>query len=349
MNVYKKNKGKRRTLQLITLLFSLVFYLMGMICMPMSAGAVGSLEDLGDDVDLTAYTFDELCSKKVVFDGNFENMANGSDIQKGIYYNCKSAQEYYKWLDKAVNSIKHDGKTTGSSDDKKYYRGNAKHTSTEKYTFYPEPNGLTDEWITESEQRYAEAWASYNTLSNQMTRIMARGSGEKLVGDVFGKEFDPTNAVTIAAMNTFTMICNTIFNTVSKALMLLFLVQTGFDVLYLVIPALQPILAPTADSGGAGGAGVHGSGKGHGLPFKFNVVSREAVEANGKGATGSVGGPNGAGGQGFLQSNIFMRYLMARAPLILLAFTYFVLVATNVWTSIISAVTAFITGVFYGL
>lgn len=326
--VIKQSKFSRsRLLKGITLIFTVLFTVLGNLSMTLSSYAVGDLEDLkdGKGVDLTAYTFDELCSKGVVFYDDFEQMKkSGSAIQRAVYYNCKSAQEYYKWLDNAkkyIESKSSSGGVTFTAKPKNYKAGNL------------------------NEQQETEAWAQYNTYANKMTKIMARGQGEKMVGDVFGQDFDPTNAVTLAAMRTFTMVCNSVFNLVSKALMLLFLLQTGFDVLYLVIPALQPVLAPANANASGGNAGL---AQGKKFAIRFNLVSNEAVEANNRGATGSVGTNGGTGG-GVFQTNIALRYLTARAPLIIIAFTYFVLVATNVWTDIISTCTAFITGVFYGL
>ncbi len=327
MFMKKRKSRKSKVVQGLTLLFTIVFSILSAFTVPMTGYAVGDLEDLktGNGIDLTAYTFDELCSKGVVFFDDFEQMkTSGNAIQRAVYYNCKSAQEYYRWLDNAKEYI--DNKSSSGG-----------------VTFTAKPKNYKAGALNEQEE--TEAWAQYNTYANKMTKIMARGQGEAMVGDVFGQEFDPTNAVTLAAMNTFTMVCNSIFNFVSKALMLLFLVQTGFDVLYLVIPALQPIFAPANASSGGGGAGL---AQGKKFSMRFNVVSNEAVEANNRSATGSVGTNGGTGG-GIFQTNIALRYLTARAPLIIIAFTYFVLVATNVWTDIISACTAFITGIFYGL
>lgn len=334
MNLTRKKTHKSKVIQGVTLLFAMIFTVLSMMTAPLAGYAIGDIDAFEQDVDLKAYTFDELCSKKVKFYGDIENMKDkGDPIANGIYYNVKSSYEYSKWLSKALVYIEHTGDANTG------------------YLFTPQPaktkenNWLANENRWSSEQKETEAWAQYNTYANKMTKIMARGQGQAMVGDVFGQEFDPTNAVTLAAMNTFTMVCNTIFNVVSRALMLLFLVQTGFDVLYLVIPALQPILAPANASSGGGGAGL---AQGKKFAMRFNVVSNEAVEANNRGATGSVG-TNGGNGGGIFQTNIALRYLMARAPLIIIAFTYFVLVATNVWTDIISACTAFITGIFYGL
>ena len=328
MNERRVRCPKNIVTRLITLLFAVLFGLMSVVTMPVMA--IGNLDDLKTegDIDLTSYTFDELCSKKVVFYDNFENMHGDSatSIQRAIYYNCNSAQEYYKWLDNAKEYIEVSGdKATGGT------------------IFIAEPKGLK---TISSEQKKTEAWAQYNTTSNKMTRIMARGASEKAVGDVFGQEFDPTNAVTLTAMNIFTMFCNSLFNILAKALMLLFLVQTGFDIVYLTLPFTQGILGPANSSAGGGSAGVANSK--NKLPIKFNLVSNEAIEANSRGTTASVGG-NSSGGKGIFQSNIALRYLTARAPLILIAFTYVVLVATNVWADIITWSTSLVTGIFYGL
>lgn len=335
MNFIRSTMSKFRIVQSITLVFSIIFYLMGMLVTPLTAGAAGTIDGLGgkDNIDLTAYTFDEICSKNVGFSKTFNELLSKSKegvwytndddkIRRGMYYNFKSSQEYSTWLADALKYIKY------TEDGNRYF-------------FTPEPSSS----VSNVTEYTTEDWATYNTCSNKFTRIMARGAGEYLTNDVFGQEFDPTNAVTLAAMKTFTMVCNTIFNTVAKALMLLFLVQTGFDVMYLTLPFTQGFLAPTNASAGSGSAGVT-QGKKYAL--RFNIVSNEAVDANNRSSTGSVGS-NGASGGGFLQTNIFMRYIIARAPLILLAFTYFVLVATNVWTSLISSTTSLITGIFYGL
>lgn len=327
MNEGRVRCPKNIVTRLITLLFAVLFGLMSVVTTPVMA--IGDLDELKTegDIDLTSYTFDELCSKKVVFYDNFENMHGGSAtaIQRAIYYNCNSAQEYYKWLDSAKENIQPSSETVQGGT-----------------IFIAEPKGLTS---MTSEQKKTEAWAKYNTTSNKMTRIMARGASEKAVGDVFGQEFDPTNAVTLTAMNFFTMFCNSLFNILAKGLMLLFLVQTGFDIVYLTLPFTQGILGPANSSAGGGTAGVANSK--NKLPIKFNLVSNEAIEANSRGTTSSVGGSGGD--KGMFQSNIALRYLTARAPLIIIAFTYVVLVATNVWADIITWTTSLVTGIFYGL
>lgn len=325
MFVMKKESMRKWCLmQAITLILSVMFMLFSTIAGSISAKAIGSLEDLGE-VDLTAYTFDELCEKITAWPDSADKLKGSDKYKNALYYNLKNSQEYAKWYKNAIKYINHTGGAAGG-------------TVTFKPTIPTVEGGYT-------EQKEAEAWAMYETYSNKMTMIMARGASEAMVGDIFGKEFDPTNAVTVAAMQTFTMACNATFNIIAKALMLLFLVQTGFDVVYLVLPFTQSILAPANASAGGGSAGL---AQGKKFALRFNLVSNEAIEANNRGATGSVGTNGGTGG-GFLQTNIAMRYLIARAPLIIIAFTYFVLVATNVWTSIITWTTSFITGIFYGL
>jgi hypothetical protein len=334
---------KRFVLRVLTLFGAIMFALLGSLQFSLSAFAVGKLEDIAPngDIDLTQYTFDELCAKGVVFKTDFTAMGhfdtNGNPtaittdndkIQRGLYYNFNSAQEYKKWLNDAIEYVA-------------LANGYSVSDNATEYKFKAEPKDIG----SKSGQEETKAWANYNTVANKIVRVTARGSSESMVGDVFGQDFDPTNAVTVAAMNTFTMVCNSIFNFCAKALMLLFLVQTGFDVIYLVLPFTQGILAPTNASAGGGQAGLAQKPK---FAIRFNVVSNEAIEANNRGATGSVGN-NGGNGGGIMQTNIALRYLTARAPLIIIAFTYFVLVATNVWSDIITWTTSLITSIFYGL
>lgn len=319
--IKKESMRKWCLMQAITLILSFMFMFISSLTGSISAKAIGNLEDLGD-VDLHAYTFDEMCEKMDTWPDTAEGLKNGNSVAKALYYNLKNSQEYAKWK---KNADKYIGKSGGK--------------------FIADIPSDQYASVSGSEQKESEAWAMYETYANKMTMIMARGASESMVGDIFGQEFDPTNAVTIAAMQTFTMVCNSTFNIIAKALMLLFLVQTGFDVIYLVLPFTQSLLAPANASAGGGNAGL---AQGKKFALRFNIVSNEAIEANNRGTTGSVGTNGGTGG-GFLQTNIAMRYLIARAPLIIIAFTYFVLVATNVWTSIITWTTSFITGVFYGL
>lgn len=309
-------------------ILSLVFFALGSVTSN-NAYAIGDLDQLqAAGLDLTAYTFDELCSKGIIFYDDIEDMnKNGNDIQRAVYYNSRSAQEYSKWLKGAKLSTAHTESAGG-------------------VVFTSKPNWSTYDARNESEASdatYTRAWAAFNSSSNKMTSIMSRGASEKLTGDIFGKDFDPTNAVTLAAMETFSMFCNALFNIIAKVLMMLFLLQSGFDVLYLIFPAMSPLLAPSASRSGAGGAGV---GTGKKSPWRVNLVSNEAIDTDNRATTGAVGAAGGTGG--FFQSNKFMIYITARAPLVLLALTYFVLVATNIWASIIAAVTSFITGVAYG-
>jgi hypothetical protein len=247
-----------------------------------------------------------------VFEDSLLKMASGSDYQKAIYYNFKSEQEYQKWLKSAREAI----------------------VNTDGY-FYPKP--IIPDGANENQE--TQAWAAYNTAVNKINGVMTRCASNNLTSDVFSTEsFDPTNAVVLGVMNTFTMWCNTIFSMTARILFILFLVQTGFDCVYMTIDFTQPYLSPANASSSTGsGAGVAQ------LPDwfpKLNLVSGEAVEAANKGTSGTS-----KSGGGLTQSNTAVKYIMLRAPRFLLVASYLVLVVTDLWPRCISFVSSLFTRV----
>lgn len=326
MKLSKEKLYKLWALSLVMMLF--------MHFASIGAYAIGDYKDL-PTADITAYTFDQICSKGVKFTDDIEKMKEGSAIQKGIYLNFKSAQEYTKWLTKAKIWISNSGKggTTFKA---------APNWSATKDQVGMEPTNTSGSGINRwDDSQQATFWAQYNTLTTKFNSIETRNATSSLTKDVFGNNFDPTNAVTLSFMAMFTSVCNTAFSIAAKLLMMLFLVQTGFDCLYMVIPALQPILAPAnSNSSHGGGAGVAKSGK---FSLKFNVVSNEAVDAANKSASGSVGG---SGSGSLLETNIFLKYIIARAPLFLLAASYVVLVTTGIWPRLVSWLASLVASVF---
>ena len=194
-------------------------------------------------------------------------------------------------------------------------------------------------------QQYAQAWASYNSCVSKFNSVMTRHAYNSLTEDVFGDDFNPTNAITLAFQSSFAMACNTIFNLAAQALMLLFLVQTAFDVLYLTIPALQPVLgaANGNSAAGGGGAGVATTGK---FSLKINLVSNEAIDAANRSSTGTTGG---AGSGSIFETVIALKYIINRAPTFILGASYIVLAVTGIWPKMISAVSAFVAQIFNAL
>lgn len=244
-----------------------------------------------------------------------------SEAATALKNNFKNSNEYMTWLNKAKNNIDGDGNTLKA-----------------------QPKNISN--ITDtSGQEYATAWAKYNSSVSKFNSIMTRHAYNKLTNDVFGRDFNPTNAITLAFQDSFAMACNTIFNIAAQALMLLFLVQTAFDVLYLVIPALQPILG-AANSSSAPGGGSAGVAKGGSFKLQFNLVSNEAIDAANRSSTGTTGG---AGSGSITETVIALKYIINRAPTFILAASYIVLAVTGIWPKIISAVSAFVAQIFNAL
>jgi hypothetical protein len=281
-----------------------------------------------------AYTYEEFI-KKFGSDGYFNfpatytdltSQASGSSATDGIsllYANFKNSNEYMSWLNKAKAAMASSGDATNLG---------------------MEPDGITSSSDTTS-QDYANRWAKYNSAVAKFNSIMTRSAYNNLTEDVFGRDFNPTNAITLAFQDSFASACNTIFNIAAQALMLLFLVQTAFDVLYLVIPALQPILG-SANSSSAPGGGSAGVAKGGSFKLQFNLVSNEAIDAANRSSTGTTGG---AGSGNITETVTALKYIINRAPTFILAASYIVLAVTGIWPKIISAVSAFVAQIFNAL
>lgn len=287
-----------------------------------------------------AYTFDELANGSTVVPNDFADLKTSSySIVQAMGENFKSASEYARWLKLALKHVVYQNEGSG-------------------YKFSPQPKldgeaTKTVEEMTDSE--LSKAYTGYNSVANKFNKIMARGAINAVTKDVFKTdEFDPTNAFVYGAIQYFTNAMNTLFNISSRVLMIGFLGQTGADCLFLVIPATGVFLAAAnAQSHGAGAGGIGGGAKGSesGLSkiIKFNVVSEEAIEAaNGSAAsTGRVGAAGGNGQGGGFMNNKAVKYLVLRSPLIIIACTYLVLVATNLWEKLIAYISTITTQALY--
>lgn len=273
---------------------------------------VSALGDAPADVELKSYTFEDYCSAGVVFPDNPEILKEGQAEQRLLYYNLKSTQEYVKWYRKAIKAIEIDS-SVGSNG----------------VVFKPLPKGYS---IDDNETVAAKKFAEYNSVVADFNGIMSRAGSNKLVADVYDTEsWEPTNAVLLGALATFQNWCNSAFIIMARVMFYAFLAQTGGDALYMSIDFMQPILAP-ANAGSSTGSGS-GTVK---LPDwfpKFNVVSGEAIEAANKGTSGTS-----TSGGGLMQSNTAFKYLVLRAPRIILAFSYIVLTSIGMWPRIVAAV-----------
>ena len=288
-----------------------------------------------------AYTFDELADGSIEVPDKFADLkAKSGGILGAMGENFKSASEYARWLKLALKHVEHENGASGG------------------YIFYPNPSldGDTSKSVDQmTDSELSKAYTGYNSVANKFNKIMARGAINAVTKDVFKTdEFDPTNAFVYGAIQYFTNAMNTLFNISSRVLMIGFLGQTGADCLFLVIPATGAVLAAANAQGhGAGAGGIGGGAKGSesGLSkiIKFNIVSEEAIEAaNGSVAsTGRVGAAGGNGQGGGFMNNKAVKYLVLRSPLIIIACTYLVLVATNLWEKLIAYISTITTQALY--
>lgn len=280
-----------------------------------------------------AFTYEEFIEKYseddfYAFPEKYGDLKEDNESQYLLKRNFKNSGEYAKWIKSAKEAIISQSSSDGSS-------------STISLGMEPKNAGDYDV----DSQQWTKAWAKYNSVVNKFNKIMTRVAYNSLTNDVFGDDFNPTNAITLAFQESLSMACNTIFNLAAQMLMLFFLVQTAFDALYLTIPALQPVLGPANSSSAPGGGGA-GVAKGGAFKIQFNLVSNEAVDAANRSSTGTTGG---AGSGSILETVIALKYIVNRAPTFLLAASYIVLAVTGIWPKMISAVSAFVAQIFNAL
>lgn len=289
-----------------------------------------------------AWTFEEVIKQTgFTFPDKYSQFGTdnfNTSLHNQMKENFKSSSEYARWLKLALTNVEYSGSKDGG------------------YTFEAVPKGLDGEATANlTDSQLSKAYTGYNSVANKFNKIMARSAIDAVTKDVFKTdEFDPTNAFVYGAIQYFTNAMNTLFNISSRVLMIGFLGQTGADCLFLVLPATGAILAAAnAQSHGAGAGGIGGGAKGSesglGKIIKFNIVSDEAIEAaNGSAAsTGRVGGVGGNSQGGGIMSNKAVKYLILRSPLIVIACTYLVLVATNLWEKLIAYISTVTTQALY--
>ena len=182
---------------------------------------------------------------------------------------------------------------------------------------------------------------------NSVTKAISSFTGaiaQGTVTDAFSGTFDmsgwnPNAGVAGAAMSTMGNIVNQIFFIVSNLMMWLFMAQTGFDVLYLVVEPVRPFL--TKGDGGSAGLGGNASGSTGVLSkFRLPICSSSAVEA----ANGGTSGGGGLGGNGASagKSKMVITYLISRAPVLILSAIYLILVTMGYWQQLIGWIAGFV-------
>lgn len=175
-----------------------------------------------------------------------------------------------------------------------------------------------------------------NMQSDFAGKVSAAQAGSTFQDVYDMNDWDPSAGVAASALSKVYNVVNTVFFVCSQLLMWFFLLQTGFDVLYLIFEPLRPILEPRGGSGGALAATNAGGDGGVLSKIRLPFASHAAQDAA-NGGSGGMGGVNAGGGQ-----NIFIGYAVKRFPVLILCAVYLILVTNGYWIKVISWVSGFV-------
>ena len=199
------------------------------------------------------------------------------------------------------------------------------------------------EWETSLTMRTPQPAGS--TQPNAVTAAISSFTGaiaQGTVTDAFSSTFDmsgwnPNAGIAGAALSTVGNIVNQIFFLLSNLMMLFFMVQTGADVLYLIVEPIRPFL--TKGEGNSSNLGDNGNARVLSR-IRLPICSSSAIEAAGGGGGGlAAGGQNGAGGG---KGAMVLKYLASRAPVLILGAVYLILVTLGYWQRLIGWIAGFV-------
>ena len=165
----------------------------------------------------------------------------------------------------------------------------------------------------------------------------ASAAADNAFGDIYdAQNWDPAAGVAGDFLQGVYGVVNTIFFAVSNIMLWFFLLQTGFDALYIVAEPIRPFIGPSKGSS-SGGLGNNGSGGNILSKIRLPICSTAAEQACGGGG-GGLGG-NSAGGAS--AGNAFFSYALKRFPVLLCCAVYLILVTLGYWPKLISWVSSF--------
>lgn len=188
-----------------------------------------------------------------------------------------------------------------------------------------------DYYVTVSE--YAGKMSSAVTNINSSLVAIAAQSTFDQIYDM--SDWDPNEGIAADALAVVYNVINVVFYVVANLLMWLFMGQTAFDMLYIVLEPIRPFIGPKGSSGG--GLAANNGGEGVLSKLHIPICSNAAAEAV-NGAGGGLGG-NGAGSN---SSKAAIVYLGKRAPLLITIAIYFILAVLGYWRLVISWVAGFV-------
>lgn len=166
----------------------------------------------------------------------------------------------------------------------------------------------------------------------------ASAAADNAFGDIYdAQNWDPNAGVAGDFLQGVYGVVNTIFYAVSNLMLWFFLLQTGFDSLYIIAEPVRPFIGPRNSSSNGGFNNGGGNGKGNILSKIHIPICSSSVEQACNGG-GGIGG-NGAGGAS--QGNAFASYAIKRFPILLCCAVYLILVTLGYWPKLISWVSGF--------
>ena len=159
------------------------------------------------------------------------------------------------------------------------------------------------------------------------------------------RDWNPQAGVAGQALASVYSVVNTVFYVCSQLIMWFFILQTGFDVFYLVFEPIRPFIGPKDGNGGPGMSGNNGT-KSLADRIHIPIASHAAAEA----ANAQVGlSGGGMGGGTGTSGNPFFTYAIKRFPVVLLCTIYIILVANGYWIKVIEWISGFVVKIISGI
>ena len=185
----------------------------------------------------------------------------------------------------------------------------------------------------------ANASGDQHKLDNAVSSFKAAAAGAA-ANNAFGSIYDsqqwnPSEGVAGDFLQGVYGVVNTIFFVVSNLMLWFFLLQTGFDALYIIAEPVRPFIGPKTGNGG--GMGINNGGQGNFFSKIHIPICSHAVEQACNGG-GGLGGNNGGGASA---GNAFFSYALKRFPVLLCCAVYLILVTLGYWPRLISWVSQF--------
>ncbi len=180
-------------------------------------------------------------------------------------------------------------------------------------------------------------------LSKAITKFKstaANASATNAFDSIYDNDnWNPEAGVAGDFMNSVFAVVNTIFYVVSNLMLWFFLLQTGFDALYIIAEPVRPFIEPRErGSGGGIGGGMNNGGSKFSLSRIHVPICSHAVQTACGESSGGIGGNQAGGGS---SGNAFFKYAIARFPVLLCCAVYLILVTMGYWPKLIGWISQF--------